>query len=43
MSQAGIPGISADFGGEVTGKRPSPLPLIPDNDRYNNITIVYLK
>jgi hypothetical protein len=43
MSQAGIPGISADFGGEVTGKRPSPLPLIHDNDRYCELTIVYIK
>jgi hypothetical protein len=23
-------GVSADFGGEVTVKRPSPLPLMPD-------------
>jgi hypothetical protein len=28
MTQPDNPGESADFGGEVTGKRPSPLPLM---------------
>ena len=32
------PGVSADFGGEVTVKRPSPLLLMPGFIIYPNIT-----
>lgn len=30
MKKSGTKVLSADYGGEVTGKRPSPLPLITD-------------
>jgi hypothetical protein len=33
------PGVSVDFGGEVTVKRPSPLPLIPGYGMRNNINL----
>ena len=35
-------GVSADFGGEVTGKRPSPLPLMTENDSLSKLKIDYL-
>jgi hypothetical protein len=29
MKKSDTPGVTADYGGEVTVKRPSPLPLMP--------------
>jgi hypothetical protein len=34
MSGPAIPGIPADYGGEVADKRPSPLPFLLDNTRH---------
>jgi len=42
MIQPDNPGESANFGGEVTGKRPSPLPLMTVYDKVSVMKTVYL-
>jgi hypothetical protein len=42
MIQPENPGESANFGGEVTGKRPSPLPLMTVYDILSIMNSVYL-